>query len=156
MKGHEGSRQCGQELVVACRRQELDAVPADLLARSLLHRPTERHGQELATETDAEHRPARACRLDEQPQLVAQVRVAVRLVDPHASAKDDEPVFQEGGRDPVAGKGSYDAQLARSERLAQRARAFERFVLDDEDGFHARYVAAALGGLQLESPRRSP
>jgi len=82
--GEEGARPPGLG--------EVEIVPPDLLLWAGEHLPAQGPGHELRPETDAQDRHLSLDGFADEIHLVAKVGVAVRLVDIHRSAKDDEPI----------------------------------------------------------------
>src|SRR5256885_8718249 len=80
----------------------------------------------------------------------------IPVVDGHPAAEHDERVLLERPRDRVARERPHEAEPAPGERLAQGARTFELFVLDDEDPFHGARGALACGPAARHPDAGSP
>jgi len=129
----EARREGGADHVRAALRSELDLVEADLERRSPLDHPTRCLGDQLRAETNAEYGSLRPNPSAQQRDLGTDPRKIV--VDAHRSAHRDQQLGVFGVRGHTARRHQHalHARAVLEERLGPHARAFDRFVLQNDD-----------------------
>ena len=79
--GDEFFGNSSEQAVVLRLRTQPNRVPSDFLVRGAPHVGAERRREQLAPQTHAEHRAARLERILDQCDFVAQIGIAIELVD---------------------------------------------------------------------------
>ena len=136
VQGAKDARRAAEERIGGSLRGQGDVEPADLLLRSRRDARAEHVREQLRAEADTEDWRAGVERPLDEPLFVGEKPEAIRLVDPHWSAHDEQPCrileirwnritqvgSREGHRDALFGKRPLD-----------EARALGCDVLQDSD-----------------------
>ena len=136
---HERLRRAAPQQIRVGVAGQFHRVPADFLLLAAAHGGTQRGGQQLAAQADAQDRPFVLEGLIDEAHGVHQEGVAVEFVHAHGAAQDDES----GGvsdvlGDGFAGEGAHvlGFQSVALQHLGDDAQVFALDVLQDLDLGH--------------------
>jgi hypothetical protein len=131
----------GQQRIPFSLRCGADVIPADFFFTVGVDIRSERSGDQLRAEADAQHRQIPAHRFFDQFQLGAQMRELIGVVDPHRTAQNHQAVVTVETRLSIGMAREIHVANSKSGAFQQRIQRAENFmghVLQDKKLFHNR------------------